>query len=193
MRRKESDGDQCIEEQTKGITEEIQAVKESIREQQEIKGKFAAAESQQERINQLRDKEKSLSGEYESIERGIFLCELFIKAKVGMLTEKINGKFSSVRFRLFQEQINGGIKEDCEVMIPSEGGRMVPYAFANNAARINAGLEIIDVLSKHWGLSIPVFVDNAESVTRLTQMDTQLIRLVVSEADKKLRLEVSEE
>jgi len=76
-------------------------------------------------------------------------------------------------------------------MIPTEDGRMVPFTFANNAARINAGLEIIDTLSKHWNLAMPVFVDNAESVTRLIQMDTQVIRLVVSEKDKALRLEVA--
>ena len=106
-----------------------------------------------------------------------------------MLTERINSKFKNVRFRLFVEQQNGGIKDDCEVMIPTGAGRMVPYTFANNAARINAGLEIIEALSRHWGLTMPVFIDNAESVTHLADLDTQTIRLVVSEADKTLRLE----
>ena len=76
-------------------------------------------------------------------------------------------------------------------MIPAADGRMVPYTFANNAARINAGLEIIATLSDHWGIKMPVFIDNAESVTHLTEADTQTIRLVVSEPDKKLRLELN--
>ncbi len=114
--------------------------------------------------------------------------ELFTKTKVRMLTERINGKFKNVRFRLFVEQINGGVKDDCEVMIPTEDGNLVPFTFANNAARINAGLEIINTLSHHWGIEMPVFIDNAESVTKLLQMDTQVIRLVVSEPDKELRL-----
>ena len=88
-----------------------------------------------------------------------------------------------------QEQINGGVKEDCEVLIPGEGGRMVPYTFANNAARINAGLEIISVLAEHWNTEMPVFIDNAESVTHLADTWMQTIRLVVSEQDKQLRLE----
>ena len=33
---------------------------------------------------------------------------------------------------------------------------------------------------------------NAESVTQLAQADTQVIRLVVSEADKKLRCELAD-
>ena len=171
-------------------TEQIQALNEQIREQEQLKTKIFVAESQKERIAELAAKEKELSKQYEELERGIYLCEVFTKTKVSLLDDKINSKFKSVRFRLFQEQLNGGIKDDCEVMIPTEDGRMVPFTFANNAARINAGLEIIDTLSKHWNLAMPVFIDNAESVTRLLKMDTQVIRLVVSEPDKKLRLEV---
>lgn len=171
-------------------TEQIQALNEQIREQEQLKTKIFIAESQKERIAELAAKEKELSKQYEELERGIYLCEVFTKTKVSLLDDKINSKFKSVRFRLFQEQLNGGIKDDCEVMIPTEDGRMVPFTFANNAARINAGLEIIDTLSKHWNLAMPVFIDNAESVTRLLKMDTQVIRLVVSEPDKKLRLEV---
>jgi len=171
-------------------TEQIQALNEQIREQEQLKTKIFIAESQKERIAELAAKEKELSKQYEELERGIYLCEVFTKTKVSLLDDKINNKFKSVRFRLFQEQLNGGIKDDCEVMIPTEDGRMVPFTFANNAARINAGLEIIDTLSKHWNLAMPVFIDNAESVTRLLKMDTQVIRLVVSEPDKKLRLEV---
>lgn len=171
-------------------TEQIQALNEQIREQEQLKTKIFIAESQKERIAELSAKEKELSKQYEELERGIYLCEVFTKTKVSLLDDKINSKFKSVRFRLFQEQLNGGIKDDCEVMIPTEDGRMVPFTFANNAARINAGLEIIDTLSKHWNLAMPVFIDNAESVTRILKMDTQVIRLVVSEPDKKLRLEV---
>lgn len=142
------------------------------------------------RIAELEAEEKQLGADYEEAERAIYLCEQFIKTKVDMLTERINEKFDNVRFRLFVEQQNGGIKEDCEVMIPGAGGRMVPYAFANNAARINAGLEIIGALSEYWGMTMPVVIDNAESVTRLTEIAAQTIRLVVSEADKTLRVDI---
>lgn len=44
-----------------------------------------------------------------------------------MLTERINSKFKSVRFRLFQDQVNGGVKDDCEVLVPTAEGVLVPY------------------------------------------------------------------
>lgn len=105
-----------------------------------------------------------------------------------MLDERINSRFKTLKFKLFHEQQNGGIQEVCKVLIPCESG-LVDYEKANNAARINAGLEIIAALSEHYGISLPVFVDNAESVTALDSIDNQVIRLVVSEADKQLRTE----
>jgi len=191
LRDEASDVDKKTETIAAGFTSRIQTLYDEIRKQEDLKTRIRIATGQQERIAELKAREKELSQQYEELEKGIYLCELFIKAKVNLLTERINGKFQSVRFRLFIEQQNGGIKEDCEVMIPTDGGRMIPFAFANNAARINAGLEIINTLSHHWNLAMPVFVDNAESVTKLLRMDTQVIRLVVSEQDKKLRLEVA--
>lgn len=182
-------GNDMVKQLVAPIDTEISNLRTQIDRLMAEKSKLTLAEQQQKRIDELSASEKRLSAEYETLQHGIHLCEEFIKAKVSMLTGNINSKFETVRFRLFNEQINGGIKEDCEVMIPADG-RLVPYTFANNAARINAGLEIINVLAKYYGTSIPVFVDNAESITRLQNVDTQLIKLIVSESDKNLRLEV---
>ncbi|MBQ9115993.1 MAG: hypothetical protein IJY04_03130, partial [Clostridia bacterium] len=169
--------------------EKINALRAEMRVAQEQKMKLALAKTQLARIAELEEEEKRLGTEFEGIEYGIYLCSLFTRAKVARLTERINSKFTTVRFRLFEEQINGGLKEGCEVMIPGADGRMVPYSYANNAARINAGLEIIGILSAHTGVKMPVVVDNAESVTRMISTDSQLIRLVVSAEDQKLRVE----
>lgn len=189
-RAEEQEAGKTTSAEVSGITDEIHALFAKAEEQKELKSRLRIAEGQKERIEELKRSEKTLAEKYEKLEHGVYLCELFTKTKVSMLTERINGKFKKVRFRLFQEQINGGIKEDCEVMIPAEDGNLVPFTFANNAARINAGLEIINTLSHHWKIEMPVFIDNAESVTQLLQMDTQVIRLVVSEPDKQLRTEV---
>jgi len=177
-----------------GVTAEydkrIDSIGFEIKDLEEQQAVIKVAEIQRKRITELEAEEKSLASQYELIERGLFLCDMFIKTKVAMLTDRINDKFKSVCFRLFVDQINGGVKEDCEVMIPGANGQMVPFATANNAARINAGLEIIGVLSGYWGLSMPVFIDNAESVTKLAETGGQVIRLIVSEKDKELRMEI---
>lgn len=171
-----------------GIERQISELYVSRSNEQEKLVKLEALQAQTKRIHELESEEKRLGAEFAEIERRLYLCDKFIRAKVSALDENINSRFDNVKFKLFSEQINGGIKAECEVMIPAPSGQMVPYAFANNAARINAGLEIIDSLSKHYGISLPVIVDNAESVTSLLQIDAQTIRLVVSESDKELRV-----
>ena len=64
----------------------------------------------------------------------------------------------------------------------------VPYMGLNNGAKINVGIDIINTLSRHYGVTVPLFVDNAEAVTRLLDCEAQVIRLVVSEEDKELRV-----
>ena len=130
-----------------GLREQEKEKREELTRVQTTIAQFAAAEKQVARKTELEAHGKELSKQFDDTEKALYLADLFTKTKVGMLTEKINEKFKSVSFQLFVEQINGGLKEGCEVLVPGEGGRMIPYAYANNAARINAGLEIIGVLS----------------------------------------------
>lgn len=190
LRAKLADESKCAEEAVASIDAQIKEADVELQSEQQKRTALAVAKTQEERIAELEAQEKRLTSEYEETEKGLYLCDVFTKAKVSMLTSRINDKFSRVRFQLFTDQLNGGVKEGCEVLVPAEDGRMIPFAYANNAARINAGLEIISTLSEHWGVKMPVFVDNAESVTRLVDAGTQVIRLVVSEQDKSLRLEV---
>lgn len=169
-------------------------LQECLAREHDVRGQIVQsenAEKQRARVAELEAQEKQLAEEYEKVERGVYLCEVFTKTKVSALTERINSKFRSVSFQLFNEQVNGGLSECCEVLVPSEGGAMVPYATANHAARVNAGLEIVATIAEHFGQEMPVIVDNAESVTRLIDTEGQVIRLVVSEADKTLRVEVA--
>jgi DNA repair exonuclease SbcCD ATPase subunit len=159
-----------------------------IRQRQGLLMNIENAAQQQRRVAELEEQEKRLAAEYEALEKGLYLCDLFTRTKVSMLTDRINAKFRHVRFQLVREQNNGGIDEDCEAMVPSADGELVAFKSANNAGRINAGIEIIGTLSEHYGISMPVFIDNAEAVTRIAKIPGQMIRLVVSEKDKVLRL-----
>ena len=95
----------------------------------------------------------------------------------------MNGMFRVARFRLFREQVNGGIAECCDVTYND-----IPYINVNYAAKINLGIDIINTLSVIYGVRVPLFIDNAESVTVLEPSMSQTIRLVVSENDKELRV-----
>lgn len=136
-----------------------------------------------ERIKELESREKELAKAYEEQQRIIYLCEEYTKAYVDLVSDKINDSFELVKFKLFENQINGGITETCEATFKG-----VPYSDLNNAAKINAGLDVINSLSDKLDLKVPIFIDNAESVNELVETDTQLVRLVVSK-DKELRID----
>lgn len=139
------------------------------------------------RIKELEDEEKELAIKIAELEGHQFLGEEFVRTKVELLEEGINEKFKgAVSFKLFNQQINGGLSECCEALV--EG---VPFSNANTAAQINAGLSILNTLCEHYGVNAPVFIDNAESVNKVNYTDSQLIKLIVS-LDKKIKVEVVE-
>lgn len=135
------------------------------------------------RIAELTDEQRRVAAQMEDLDRRISLCEDFTRWKVRFVEDGVNDKFRLARFRLFTEQLNGGLADCCDVIV---GG--VPYGDLNSASKINVGLDIIETLSAHYGLRVPLFVDNAESVTCLQDVGTQVVRLVVSEHDKELRM-----
>ena len=124
--------------------------------------------------------EKDLAKEYENNQRIVYLTEEYIKIYTDLVQDKINEMFKDVKFKLFDTQVNGGIVETCEATVKG-----VPYSDVNNAGKINAGLDIINTISKKLDASVPIFVDNAESVNKLVDTDGQIVKLFVSD-DKEL-------
>lgn len=135
------------------------------------------------RVDELKAEQRTQAAALEEIDRKLAMCEDFTRYRCQFITDSVNSRFKFARFRLFVEQVNGGVADCCDVMVDG-----VPYADLNNAMQINVGVDIIGTLSEHYGLRVPLFVDNAESVTKLQKIDTQVVRLVVSENDKELRI-----
>lgn len=110
--------------------------------------------------------------ELEGIEHTI---ELFSKRKTEVVEHKVNELFSLVKFKMFESLINGGEVETCVATING-----VPFADLNSASRINAGLDIINAISKHYDVVAPIFIDNAESINEIMATQSQQVRLQVS-------------
>ncbi|WP_311486544.1 ATP-binding protein [uncultured Anaerococcus sp.] len=136
-----------------------------------------------EKIKKYMDEEKELGKEFEIQQEKLYLCDEYIKTYTHLVSDKINDLFTKVEFKLFDTQINGGVVETAEATYKG-----VPYGSLNSAAQINAGLDVINSLSKHYEKEIPIFVDNAESVNELVKTQSQFITLSVSKY-KSLRVE----
>lgn len=166
---------------------ELEAKKSILKDEiAEIAGKILAADNSKvkERIAELEAEQKEVGQKIANQEMMIDLVEDFIRTKMNMISEKINEMFKIVSFKLFSEQINGGLKETCECAVNG-----VPLSSLNNGHRIVAGLDIIHSLSNLYGVSCPIFVDNAESINdfNVPEMDAQMIYLTVTD-DKELKV-----
>lgn len=136
----------------------------------------------EQRIKELRSKEDNLLDEKEEYACQLYQLNLFTTTKINMLTDNINKKFDMAEFKLFNQLVNGELEETCITLVDG-----VEYSGGlNNAARINVGLDIINSLCRHYNVTAPIFIDNAESVTDIIKTDAQQIQLIVSENSELL-------
>lgn len=176
-----------LSKDTSGRTE-LEAKKAVLQDEiSDIEAQIKSADNTKvkERIAELEEEQKSIGQKIAEQEQMIDLTESFIRAKMNMISEKINEKFKVVRFSLFENQINGGLKETCECTVNG-----IPYSSLNNGHRVIAGLDIIRSLSELYEVSAPVFIDNSEAIStgNFPDMDTQIIHLIVTD-DKELTVE----
>lgn len=179
---------------TSDTAEEEQDLKEQIQQKRvliaEAQAKFQQIKGlsgYENRIEELKKEDAALKAQNQEIEKNMFLLDEFTRKKVSYLEESINSKFELVKFKLFNILKNGGLEEICEATYNG-----IEYGTSlNTGARINCDLDIINTLSKEFGLSVPVFVDNTESVNDLHPIDSQMIELRVTK-NKSLKVEVAE-
>jgi predicted nuclease with TOPRIM domain len=122
------------------------------------------------KLEQQRDK---CLDELFEVQAKIDKIDAYNKARIDLNTAKINSMFDSVQFQLYKENLVGTTEECCI----ARNKKGVKIANTNTAEKIQAGLEIIRVLSDNAGLSVPIFIDNRESISVIPQMNCQIINL----------------
>lgn len=165
-----------LSEQRKALMEETNALRKRIYKRETI-------DSGKRRIAELKGELKNLNQELSVLEKTAATIAAFSKARINAVEDRINSLFSLVRFKLFDTQVNGVEVEVCEAMLNG-----VPYSDCSHAEKINIGLDIINAISHDKGITAPIFIDNAESVTTLYPTKSQVIRLAVSPEHKELTI-----
>lgn len=171
------------------LVEELKSKKADLQEQLAGANRLIAQAAMNveidERIAQLQTEQKEIGQKVADQEQMLYLLESFIRFKLDKISDSINSHFKTVNFKLFEMQLNGGMKDCCECTVNG-----VPYSSLNTGHRIVAGLDIIRSLSEMCGVSVPIFIDNCEAVSsgNLPDMESQMICLYVSD-DKDLKVE----
>ncbi len=128
-----------------------------------------------EEVEKLKETGKQLAQQLADLEKREFTITQFTQAKVTACEQRINSLFSTVSFKLFDYTLEGNLVETCVALIDG-----VPYYAANTAAKVNAGLDIINQLCRYYDIAAPIFIDNSESINTITPTSGQQIHLVVT-------------
>lgn len=147
---------------------------DEVRVLQERLVKQRLNEAGKKRLEELEEKHSGLLKEITSLENKDKLLIEIISIRSRELEKRLNSNFKITSFKLFEPLINGGVNQCCVPMVDG-----VPYADLNGAGKVNCALDIINTLSRHFGVIAPVFIDNSESITKPLEVMGQAIRLKV--------------
>lgn len=181
----ELDEDNSSDDQLKRLDSELSELADKRSTLQTELTKYDVIRDITKRINELEQEQQRLINEKNLVDETAFLLDEFVKAKVEMLEDTINKHFTITTFKMANVLVNGSVEDCCETMVDG-----VPYRSLNNAARINAGIDIINALTKFYKVNAPVFIDNAEAVTKFINCNSQTVKLIVDETCKELRVDM---
>ncbi len=142
---------------------------------------------QLDRVKELEAEQRNASEGFSKWSQQLDLCEALIKRRCEAVEGEVNKLFSSVKFRLFETQKNGGVKAACEILYDG-----IPYSTnLNTGFKVLAGADIALTLQKFYNVSAPLFVDSCESVSDINSKissDSQLVFIRHDESEKKLKV-----
>ena len=130
-------------------------------------------------IEGINEEQKDLVAQLSELERREDIARSYQDRQNAVLESRINEHFSLVQWRMFRTVNNGGdpFQEPyCECYVNG----VAYHDGLNQAARLNAGLDICNTLSKHYGVSAPIMIDNAEAVNDILPTTGQQIQMYVS-------------
>lgn len=189
LRRKENDLQTELDKEVAAPdTSDLQAQRQEVlnsinRNSVLLRDKETIANSNK-RIHELEEEYKTSQDELARLEGIEFTIQQFCKARIELVESRINGMFELVRFKMYEQQINGGEIETCEATVDG-----VPFSDLNNAMKINAGLDIINAICRANGIVAPIFIDNRESVSDIVSTQSQIVNLIVDANCKTLRIQ----
>ena len=191
-----------LEEQIKALTSELETEgdkpestesytsrrKKLTARRDDIKEQLSKQEEREKllkRKRELEENEKDIAQKIADAEQEEMLASEITNRQIEECERKVNSLFRGVTFQLFEYNIDDKNKEypieTCKILVNG-----VPFGVANTAARMNAGLEVIRVVSEHFGVIAPIIIDGRESVQNTIEgLKAQIINLRVTD-DKEL-------
>ncbi len=166
--------DKMIALQESSLNPEETKIKEEINRLEQIRSNILNNKEIEERIKDLEIKNKALSAKAEELLREVYLYELRLKTWALVIESQLNEKFKMAKFKLFDIQVNGEVKEVCEVLFNGK-------TTMSQGEEIYVGIDVSEAFSKHWGIDPPILIDGVQNITFKLEFNRQSIQTKTTE------------
>lgn len=158
---------------------------QQIKEDSELIGLEKERKKQEDKIEEYRKQLKDSLNELAVQEKLDFQLKAYRQEYADLVSQKINNMFERVKVEMMQQNKSGAWIPSCT--ITTDGVQSTVY---NKAESILSGIDISNAFMDYFGLNMPLFIDDAESISSNNSITSkrQLIRLIVSD-DDKIRVE----
>lgn len=155
-------------------------IMQQIKEDSELIGLEKERKKQEDKIEEYRKQLKDSLNELAVQENLDFQLKAYRQEYADLVSQKINNLFERVKVEMMQQNKSGAWIPSCT--ITTDGVQSTVY---NKAESILSGIDISNAFMCYFGLNMPLFIDDAESISKNNQINTdrQLIKLIVSNDD----------
>lgn len=161
------------------LDEERKPLSDRYDEVLELLASKASYDNTMSHIEAAQNDKTTFQEQLDDIDAKLNITNEFYQLSCKALEDKVNQHFRFVKWSLFLPKLDGEKKPYCECY---HNG--VPYSRLNGAAKVNAGIDIARTIGQYYDISVPVVLDECESVNHPLSTGGQQIRLVVSKDDK---------
>ena len=162
---------------------EIESVDSYIQELNEINEKLATTITLEKLENDIKEKEKELKNKRDSKQLNYTKMQeviAFNNAKAELLKQRVRKYFNIVEFITCETTNDGNLVETFKLAYNG-----IPYEDLNQSMKILVCLDLLVGIQKIKDKHICILIDNGEQITRLPELDTQLIVTYVKKQEIK--------
>lgn len=162
---------------------EIESVDVYIQELNEINNKLATTITLEKLEDDIKTKEEELTKKRESKKLNYTKMQevvAFNNAKAELLKQRVRKYFNLVEFITSETTNDGNLVETFKLAYNG-----IPYEDLNQSMKILVCLDLLVGIQKIKDKHICILIDNGEQITRLPELDTQLIVTYVKKQDIK--------
>lgn len=178
------------EEKRKARLDEVKAsiaeLEKEIDAFKKVLSDYENAAKADERIAELQNEQKQLNKELARLETQINQARDIQSRVVASLEDKINSNFGSVQFKLFNiAATTGEFIPTCEAFMHD-----VPYSALSKGEKLKCALEVFKVIQAHYGVEMPLIIDDAESYTMNSFVDLPNQKWLFKVAETPLEIKI---